>query len=244
MSQPLVTIIIPIYNVEDYIGDCLKSVVNQTYKNLEIICINDGSADNSYNILKEYGEIDSRIKIITQENKGLSATRNRGMKIASGEYCYFLDSDDELYDKSIETMLEHMQKFQLDILYFSGDVKYYDENLRKMFPNENQIWIRKNFLNCVYSGKEYFMKVFEKEFFSSPVQIQFYRMEYLRKKHMRFTEGYIHEDIFFTYKTALYASRVMAVEDFLYLRKVRKDSIVTKTVSNKNFEGRFTAFYY
>ncbi len=243
MIQPLVSIIIPIYNVENYIDDCLQSVVGQTYRNLEIICINDGAIDNSYKIAEKYARNDARIKIISQENRGLSATRNRGIEIASGKYCYFLDSDDELYDNSIETMLKYMLEFQLDILYFSGDVKYQDDKLRAMLPNENQIWTRNIFLDCVYSGKEYFMKVFEKEPFSSPVQIQFYRMEYLRKNHMTFSEGYIHEDIFFTYKAALYAEKVMAVNDFLYLRRVRKDSIVTKVNSEKNFEGRFTAYF-
>lgn len=243
MKQPLVTIVIPIYNVEKYLGDCLESVVGQTYGNLEIIGIDDGSADGSHAILEQYAKRDARIRAVTQENRGLSAARNRGLGMASGEYCYFLDSDDELYENSVETMVEHMRRHRLDILYFSGDVKYQEEKFKKILPGENRIWVRKDFLDCVYSGMEYFGKVFGKEPFASPVQIQCYRTGYLRKNHMWFTEGYIHEDLFFTYRAALYADRVMAVRDALYLRRIREDSIVTKAESEKNFEGRFTAFY-
>ena len=243
MNQPLVSIIIPIYNVEDYVDGCLNSVINQTYKNLEIICIDDGSVDNSYTILERYAKEDPRIKALKQKNIGLSATRNRGIEIASGEYCYFLDSDDALYAFSIETMVKYMIEFQLDILYFSADVIYHDESLKDRFPNENQIWIRNNFLKQVYSGKNYFMKVFKEQPFPSPVQIQFYKLDYLKKNCMLFSAGYIHEDIFYSYKTALYAKRVMAIKDPLYLRRVRKDSIVTRACTEKNFEGRFTAYY-
>lgn len=243
MKRPLVTIIIPVYNTEDYLEECLKSVINQTYRNLEIICIDDGSTDNSHIILERYAHNDSRIKVIHQENKGLSATRNRGIENAIGEYCYFLDSDDALYSFSIEMMIRYMIDFQLDILYFSGDVMYQEENLKALLPNENLIWKRKGFLNHVYLGKEYFMEIFKNGPFPSPVQIQFYKTCFLQKSTLSFSEGYIHEDIFFTYKAALYASKVMAVDDMLYLRRVRKGSIVTKASTEKNFEGRFTAYY-
>ena len=243
MRQPLVSVIIPIHNVESYIDECLKSVVEQTYQNMEIVCIDDGSTDDSLIILKKYAQKDPRIKILSQENKGLSATRNIGLENASGTYCYFLDSDDMLYTFSVEVMVRYMMEFQLDILYFSGDVIYNEEELREMLPNENRIWMRNSFLDHVYSGKEYFIKVFGNGLFPSPVQIQFYRTGYLRKNGLSFSEGYIHEDIFFSYKAALYAESVMAVKDFLYIRRVRKDSIVTRKSDERNFEGRFTAFY-
>ena len=109
--MPKVSVIIPVYNVEKYLSECLDSVVNQTLKDIEIICVNDGSPDGSAAILEEYAQKDNRIKVITQENRGLSEARNSGLKIASGEYIAFLDSDDyidlkffeQLYKRGIES---------------------------------------------------------------------------------------------------------------------------------------------
>ena len=94
--KPFISIIIPVYNVAPFIKSCLHSVLNQTYKNIEIICINDGSTDNSLNILKEYHQKDSRIIIVDQENEGVSAARNKEILMAKGDYITFVDSGDFL----------------------------------------------------------------------------------------------------------------------------------------------------
>ena len=91
-----VSVIIPIYNTEQYLAECLDSVVNQTLSDIEIICVDDGSPDRSIDILMEYAAKDDRIQIIRQENKGLPAARNAGLRVASGDYVYFVDSDDML----------------------------------------------------------------------------------------------------------------------------------------------------
>ena len=88
-----ISVVVPVYNTEKYLSRCLESIINQTYKNLEIICINDGSADNSQNILNKYAQLDRRIVIINQKNSGLSAVRNVGIESASGEYLTFVDRD-------------------------------------------------------------------------------------------------------------------------------------------------------
>ena len=93
MQQPKVSVIVPVYNVEKYLKQCLDSIVNQTYKNLEIIIVNDGTKDNSMKIVEEYLQ-DKRIKVINKENGGLSSARNRGIEEATGEYISFVDSDD------------------------------------------------------------------------------------------------------------------------------------------------------
>ena len=92
--MPKISVIVPIFNVEKYLKECLESIINQTFKDIEIICINDGSTDNSLDILNQYAEKDNRIKVITQSNQGLSAARNTGIKYANGEYISFIDSDD------------------------------------------------------------------------------------------------------------------------------------------------------
>ena len=116
MKQPLISVIIPVYGVEKYISQCLESVINQTYKNLEIIVVNDGTKDRSADIAKEYAAKDSRIKVYDFENGGLSVARNRGLEIATGEYISYLDSDDWLDTKMYETLLEAAMKNDADMV--------------------------------------------------------------------------------------------------------------------------------
>ena len=105
-----ISIIIPVFNSEEYINNCLDSVINQTYRNIEIIIINDGSTDNSERIIKEYSSIDSRIKYYKKSNGGVSSARNYGIKKSRGDYIFFLDSDDQIQDNALEIMLEMLLK--------------------------------------------------------------------------------------------------------------------------------------
>lgn len=116
MKQPLISVIIPVYGVEKYISQCLESVINQTYKNLEIIVVNDGTKDRSADIAKEHAAKDSRIKVYDFKNGGLSVARNRGLEIATGEYISYLDSDDWLDTKMYETLLETAMKNEADMV--------------------------------------------------------------------------------------------------------------------------------
>lgn len=116
MKQPLISVIIPVYGVEKYISQCLESVINQTYKNLEIIVVNDGTKDRSADIAKEYAAKDSRIKVYDFKNGGLSVARNRGLEIATGEYISYLDSDDWLDTKMYEILLETAMKNEADMV--------------------------------------------------------------------------------------------------------------------------------
>lgn len=116
MKQPLISVIIPVYGVEKYIAQCLESVINQTYNNLEIIVINDGTKDRSSEIAKKYAAKDSRIKVYDFKNGGLSVARNRGLEIATGEYISYLDSDDWLDTKMYETLLETAMKNEADMV--------------------------------------------------------------------------------------------------------------------------------
>lgn len=116
MNKPLISIIIPVYGVEKYIAQCLESVINQTYKNLEIIVVNDGTKDKSAEIAKEYATKDSRIKVYDFQNGGLSVARNRGLEIATGDYISYIDSDDWLDTKMYETLLETAMKNEADMV--------------------------------------------------------------------------------------------------------------------------------
>lgn len=157
MKQPLISVIIPVYGVEKYISQCLESVVNQTYKNLEIIVVNDGTKDRSAEIAKEYAAKDSRIKVYDFKNGGLSVARNRGLEIATGDYISYIDSDDWLDTKMYETLLDAAMKNDADMvkcgiietngvteekLTFS-DIKIIDNEQNKAFENyfNGMLWI-------------------------------------------------------------------------------------------------------
>lgn len=118
MSTPLISIIVPIYNVEKYLERCLTSLLNQTYNNYEIICINDGSQDNCDKILANYQKQYANIRVIKQENKGLSVARNNGLKNACGEYILFIDSDDTIHPQTLETLYYFIEKNNADIVSF------------------------------------------------------------------------------------------------------------------------------
>ena len=128
-----VSIIIPVYGVEKYISQCLESVINQSYENIEIIVVNDGTKDNSMKIVEEY-LLDERIKIINKENGGLASARNRGIEEATGEYIYFLDSDDWIEVNTIEVLVEESNN--LDIIY--SNFWYFDEKNQKKRKNKEK----------------------------------------------------------------------------------------------------------
>ena len=112
-----VSVIVPVYNVEKYLDVCLDSLINQTFDDFEIICINDGSTDSCLNILRQYAKLDRRIKIFSQKNLGLSAARNAGMKQANGEYIVFVDSDDFLSPVALEKMHTNMSENDTDFMF-------------------------------------------------------------------------------------------------------------------------------
>lgn len=116
MCEEKISVIVPIYNAELYLDRCLKSIINNTHRNLEIICINDGSTDTSLNILESYKENDSRIIVISQENRGVSSARNKGLEIATGEYISFVDADDMIHPKFFTCLMSIMIESDADIV--------------------------------------------------------------------------------------------------------------------------------
>ena len=139
MVNAKISVIIPVYNVSEYLPTCLDSVINQTYKNLEIICVNDGSPDNSAEILFEYAKKDSRIKIITQDNQGVSAARNNGLKQASGKYIYFLDSDDYIHPQMLERLYIAAEKENADFSCCKYKKVWKKEEIKTLQAKENVV---------------------------------------------------------------------------------------------------------
>lgn len=122
MATPIVSVLIPVYNVEEYLGKCLESVMAQTLNNIEIICVNDGSTDGSAEILEKYALLDKRIKIVTKENGGLPSARNAGLEVAKGKYIGFVDSDDYIEPKMYEILVENAEKNNSDVVICGANI--------------------------------------------------------------------------------------------------------------------------
>ena len=213
-----VSVVIPVYNTEKYLRECLDSVVNQTLEDIEIICINDGSTDSSLEILKEYAKSDNRIIIISQENKGQSVARNEGIAESNGEYIYFMDSDDFLELYALEEAYSLSRKNDLEILIFKlinfndgsnnqFTTEYYEMDFLKSFNKKifNYMDLGESSLNLAVSPPG---KLFKKELISQ----------------IRFIEGLIFEDNLFFAEAMLKAERVSFYDKHLYNRRIRKDS--------------------
>jgi len=130
---PQISVVVPVYNVEKYLRECLDSLANQTFEDFEVICVNDGSDDSSIDILEEYASEDERFKIVSQENKGLSGARNTGMDYIKGRYLLFLDSDDWLELNALELLYNHANALNSEMVifpyrYFNQETKEYEEN--------------------------------------------------------------------------------------------------------------------
>lgn len=140
-ENPLISIIVPVYNVEKYLEKCLDALIGQTLKNIEIICVNDGSTDNCGEILNKYSQRDSRIIIVNQENQGLSAARNTGMRYVSGKYIMFVDSDDWIETETCETVFNTAESFNADLVFWSYTREYGDSSKDKlMFWEDEEVF--------------------------------------------------------------------------------------------------------
>ena len=136
----MISIIVPIYNVAPYLPQCLDSLVNQTYRDLEIICVNDGSTDNSLQIVEEYAAKDERIKVISRENKGISASRNEALDIAQGEWTMFVDSDDWIDTTTCQTAIDTALQHQADVVMWAYTREYKGQSLLKLYWDKETIW--------------------------------------------------------------------------------------------------------
>lgn len=213
------SVIIPVYNVEAYLQACLGSVLNQTFEDWEAICVNDGSTDNSAAILEEYGHKDSRFKIFSQSNGGLSAARNTGLKAAAGDYVLFLDSDDWLEGNALEIVSKSLA--DEDMLCFSGR-RFFEKESR--YHEADQLHPR-----SYITGMDYYNEnaLSNRDFAFVCVVLRAYKRGFLLSHELWFKEGIFHEDNLFTPLACYYAKRVKVIDVCLYDYRVRANSITT-----------------
>ncbi|MDY4077588.1 MAG: glycosyltransferase family 2 protein [Clostridium sp.] len=223
----LISIVVPVYNVEKYLKKCIDSIINQTYKNLEIILVNDGSTDNSGKICDEYVLKDNRIKVIHKKNEGLSSARNLGIDISNGEYIIFVDSDDWIKKDMIKKLYEIIQKDNSDISICNYFLSYNEEDQ-----------IQKEKIEfCQFNNIEALKKLYD-ENFNIIMTISCCK---LFKKNLfsdiKFPKGKIHEDEFTTYKLLYKSKKVSYTSEKMYYYRQREDSITHRKFDRQNLDA-------
>lgn len=232
IKRPLVSIIVPCYNVEKYVEECVNSVILQDYENWECVLINDGSKDNTYDIIKKLELKDNRINVFTQENLGLSNTRNKGIENANGEFLFFLDSDDILSNDAISTLVSSFQNNDI-ITGIITSAAFSDGNLTRgsqlLHPEEGAI----NFEN---SDFEVLRRTMETGL--TPVaQNRLYRKDFIDQHQLRFKCGILHEDELWFFETMLFAKNVKFINKETYFYRSDNQDSITKNVGDRNLES-------
>lgn len=217
-----VSVVVPVYNVQDYLEQCLDSLVNQTLSEIEIVCVNDGSTDSSPAILEKYSSKDSRIRIVTQKNKGLSGARNTGMKYIKGEYVCFIDSDDWLEANALEELYEMSRKLDLDMIFYQ--MRNYIEDRNEF---EDTQYGSVGVLDSSYEGKIFTYEDVLNVLFKLPHSpcSKLFKTSFLRELDVEFPENLNYEDVLFFYKVFLKAKRVSFLRKPFYIYRTRADSI-------------------
>ncbi len=219
-NKALISVIAPVYNVENYIDKCVTSIVNQTYNNLEIILVDDGSTDSSGNKCDEWMRKDSRVVVVHKKNGGLSSARNLGIDVAKGEYLVFVDSDDVIHKEMISVLKKAVDFNKSDMAYCDLKIVNEDESIK-----EGNVAKDITYLN--YSTSEFIKDWYdENEVIHTVAWNKIYKKDLFSK--IRYPEGKLHEDEFTTYKVALLAKRITYVNEQLYFYMQRGNSITGK----------------
>ena len=223
---PLISVIVPIYKVDAYLDRCIESIVNQTYHNLEIILVDDGSPDNSPQMCDEWALRDNRIKVIHKENGGLSDARNAGMRVAKGDYFSFIDSDDYVSQDFFETLLSVMKEEKSDIVECSVVKFYNDEKIDDYSDNlEIKTFDTVSALSGLIGENPFHQHVWNKLYKSDLVRDTFYPV------------GKLNEDEFWTYQIFGKAKRVSKINKTMYYYFQRSSSIMGESYNIRRLDA-------
>jgi len=222
----LISVVIPVYRVEKYLERCVESVINQTYANLEIILIDDGSPDNSGNICDEYAKIDKRIKVIHKKNGGLSDARNVGIENSKGKYITFIDSDDWIPLNSIGVLYDALKDNKADIS--SGKIK-------EVYSEKNTSEDYSTIITKKYNTEDALQQLMYLHGFSNSASGKLYKKELFNT--IRYPIGKHYEDLGTTYKIFAASKKIIFVNSMVYYYFQNSQSIMHKKYSSKRLEG-------
>ena len=237
MNDPLITVIIPVYNVAPWLAECLDSVLAQDYKALEIICVNDGSTDDSQFILDKYAIKDQRIRLMSHENHGLGFTRNRAIENANGKYIFCLDSDDKIKEGFLSSLIERAETDDLDMLCYDMESFFESKSLQRHHRHMEKHHVY-NYPG-IWDGRKLFAEMQHQNDYYCAAWLALYRTEWLRENNIRFTEGILHEDELFVFSCFLKSDRVGFSPERGYLYRLREGSIMTGEKSMAHLTGLY-----
>ncbi len=225
MNAILISVIVPVYKVEPYLDRCIQSVVDQTYRNLEIILVDDGSPDNCPAMCDAWAQRDGRIKVIHKANGGLSDARNAGMAAATGEYIAFVDSDDWIAPEMLERLLYTMDRDRSDIAACTVKMVWDDDTPDELLTVQT---------NCVLNRHEAQAALLKEKLLKQPVWYKLYRSDII--KNIPFETGKYHEDVFWSYQAIGAAEHVSVIDYVGYYYTQRSDSIMGEGYSLKRLD--------
>lgn len=224
MTKELISIIVPVYNVEKYLKKCVDSIVNQTYKNLEIILVDDGATDNSGKICDELVELDNRIKVYHKKNGGLSDARNYGVERATGDYIGFVDSDDYIDVEMYEKLYEAIKKENVDVA---------ECNLKIVYPEKTELFTDEKYYQ-ICNKQEYleeYLKI-EKIFGSACVRLT--KADIAKK--LKFPVGKLYEDTYYAYDLISIVDKYVIMDNPYYNYLMRENSITNAKFNPRIFD--------
>ena len=225
--MPKVSIVIPVYNVEEYLRDCLDSIINQTLKDIEIICINDGSTDNSLQILEEYAQKDNRIILLEQENQGQGIARNNGIAIAKGKYIGFVDSDDFISKDYFKALYE-------TIILEDSDIVFTDNIIE--FENKNQIKEQKNKKRSKTASIIVTPQVVDKYMHNCVIWTKLYKTSMLKENNIYFVSKLKYEDLLYYYAVMIYSKRISFCNEGVYYYRKNPAGTTRKAKTEDNLD--------
>lgn len=241
-STPAISVIIPICNVEKYLAECLDSVVNQTLKDIEIICVDDGSPDRSADIAAEYAKKYDNVKLVHKENGGQSSARNVALDIACGQYIHFLDSDDYLERNALEELYARATAEDLDMVYFNAAPFADGKGLDRIYSVYIKDYGRQGDYSGVHTGQAMFAMMQKNREYLSSSCFYITRRSLIVENGLRFYDGIIHEDNLFTFQCTMLARRSGYSDRQYYHRRLHGDSIMTIQKSMRNIEGYLVSY--
>ena len=233
-----VSVILPIYNVAPYLEETFQSLLSQTLKDMEIIAVNDGSTDNSEEIIQKYRQLDSRVVSITQQNKGQSAARNLALQHAQGKYVYMMDSDDILQSPdALQVCYDYAEKNHADFIFFDGE-SFSEKGVDRISRNTKRTHLVEEDKRC--NGENLLHLVLDTETHNCVVWLLFIRRDFLERTKLRFYEGIIHEDELFTTMLTLSSDNIYCLKRSLVGHRIRTASTMGKHFSKRNMDCYLT----
>lgn len=227
MENFAISVIMPCFNAQEYIGETMESLFGQTFQDFEVICIDDGSTDGTLAILEELANGHPNMAVVSEENHRQGYARNQGIARAKGTYIYYMDSDDLLDASCFQVIYGKCEKEGLDLLFFEADSFYESEELERRFPEYKKLYHRKRQYPGIYTGEEMYVQLRKSgDMIVSPC-LQIVRREFLGETGIRFPELPLMEDNLYLFQCLLAAKRVAVISERLYLRRVRSASTMT-----------------